>query len=128
MSENNDSDFNAVAGEVQTTPLSPTSDHILEKSQDCCFCHSMRNQSFYLFVNVLDLVYTTFLTMFVALIGMEIMQSTLMEYLRVALVTVNVLLFLVALAGFAVYLCKLKYTSDPHKVYSTVRLVICVIR
>ena len=102
----------------------------LSDSVEFCCCASLKNESFYLFINVLDLVYTTFVTMLANLLGIYQNQtdSAVLDYSRVAIGTLNVLLFILALASFCMYLVKRKFNTSSHKTYSIVRIIVCAIR
>ena len=97
-------------------------------SIDFCFCLTLNQSSFYLFLNVLDLVYATLITMLAVLFTVDDTTSTTIDYLKVSLGTLNILLFLLAAVAFIVYLMNLKINSPAHKIYSIVRIVVCGIR
>ena len=92
---------------------------------DFCCCCSLRNESFYLFVNMLDLVFATFVSMLMGYVSVNETSSTVIDYLKLALGTLNVVVFTLAMTAFIVYLVKLKYNTAVHKIYSIVRLVVC---
>lgn len=111
-------------GEVEEgTSLEP-----LPPRVDFCCCCSLRNESFYLFVNMLDLVFATFVSMLMGYLNVGESSSTVLDYLKVALGTLNILLFALAMSAFIVYLVKLKFNTAVHKIYSVVRLVVCGLR
>jgi len=97
-------------------------------SVDFCFCLTLSRSSFYLFLNVLDLVYATLVTMLAILFTIEDTDNSVIEYVKVSLSTLNVLLFFVAAMAFIVFLTNLKFNSLTHKIYSIIRLTICGIR
>ena len=97
-------------------------------SIDFCCCLTLSKPSFYLFLNVLDLVYATLVTMLALLFTVDDATSTVMDYLKVALGTLNILLFVLAAVAFVVYLMNTKFNTPAHKIYSIVRLVVCGIR
>ena len=115
--------------------IRPDSDKMLESvpkvdmtSIDFCFCLTLSQPSFYLFLNVLDLVYATLITMLAVLFTVDDATSTTIDYLKVSLGTLNILLFLLAAVAFIVYLMNVKINSSAHKIYSIVRIVVCGIR
>ena len=95
---------------------------------DFCCCLTLTQPSFYLFLNVLDLVYATFVTMLIGYFATQEVSTTVLDYLKVSLGTLNVLLFGLAIVAFIVYLTTFLYTSAVHKIYSIVRIVVCGIR
>lgn len=95
---------------------------------DFCCCCSLKNESFYLFVNMLDLVFATFISMMMGYLNVGETSSSVLDYLKVALGTLNILLFALAMSAFIVYLIKLKFNTAVHKIYSIVRLVVCGLR
>jgi hypothetical protein len=94
---------------------------------DFCCC-SLRNESFYLFINMLDLVLVTFVSMLIGYMNVGQTSSNVLGYLKIALGTLNILLFAFASAGFMVFLVKLQFNTTVHKIYSAVRLVVCGLR
>ena len=108
------------------TMLSPTKEN--QNSIDFFCCLSLNQSSFYLFLNVLDLVYATLITMLAILFTVEDSVGTIIGYLKVSLGTLNILLFGLAAVAFIVYLVNLKFNTSVHKIYSIVRLVVCGIR
>jgi len=108
------------------TMISPTKEN--PNSIDFFCCLTLSQSSFYLFLNVLDLVYATFITMLAILFTVEDSAGTIIEYLKVSLGTLNILLFGLAAVAFIVYLVNLKFNTSVHKIYSIVRLVVCGIR
>jgi hypothetical protein len=101
---------------------------INENSIDFCCCLSLNKPSFYLFLNVLDLVYATLITMLTILFTVGETTSTMIDYLKVSLGTLNILLFGLAVVSFIFYLTQTKYNTPVHKIYAIVRLVVCGIR
>jgi hypothetical protein len=97
-------------------------------SVDFFCCLTLSQSSFYLFLNVLDLVYATLVTMLAILFTVEDSVGTIIGYLKVSLGTLNILLFGLAAVAFIVYLVKLRFDTSVHKIYSIVRLVVCGIR
>jgi len=66
--------------------------------------------------------------MLAILFTVEDSAGTIIEYLKVSLGTLNILLFGLAAVAFIVYLVNLKFNTSVHKIYSIVRLVVCGIR
>ena len=99
-----------------------------QNSIDFCCCLTLSQPSFYLFLNVLDLVYATLVTMLAVLFTVDDTTSTVIDYLKVSLGTLNILLFGLAVASFIVYLMNMKFNTPAHKIYSIVRIVVCGIR
>lgn len=101
---------------------------INEDSIDFCCCLTLAKPSFYLFLNVLDLVYATMITLLTIMFNVEDTTSTVIDYLKVSLGTLNILLFGLAIVAFIFYLMYVKYNTAVHKIYSIVRIVVCGIR
>lgn len=100
------------------------------KTVDFCCCCSLKRPSFYLFINMLDLVMITMVTSLMATIGAssEMGNLPMMFYIQTALGTLNAFLFIVAIAAFVVYLIKLRYDTSIHKVYAWIRIVLCALK
>lgn len=100
------------------------------KTVDFCCCCSLKRPSFYLFINMLDLVMITMVTSLLATIGAssDLGNVAMMFYVQTALATLNGLLFVVAIASFIVYLIKLRYDTSVHKVYAWIRIVLCALK
>lgn len=129
ISKSSDNFDNMKAGSVQKGVKESEVEGLSDSVEFCC-CASLKNESFYLFINVLDMVFATFVTMLVSFLGIYQTQtdSAVLDYSRVALSTLNVLLFILAVVSFFVYLTKQKFNTSPHKIYSIVRIVVCAIR
>ena len=99
-----------------------------ENAIDFCCCLTLSKPSFYLFLNVLDLVYATLITMLTVMFTLGDSSSTMIDYLKVSLGTLNILLFGLAVVSFVFYLTQVQFNTPVHKIYAIVRLVVCGIR
>ena len=94
---------------------------------DFCFCLSLRKTSFYLMINVLDLVSAATFGFIVKLLGPSA-QFPWSENFSTFLSVVGISLWGLACAAFVVYLIKLSYSTAAQKLYSITRIIVNVIR
>lgn len=114
--------------EFKSNPKISGEAKIDENAIDFCCCLTLSKSSFYLFLNVLDLVYATLITMLTIMFTLGDSNSTMIDYLKVSLGTLNILLFGLAVVSFIFYLTQLQFNTPVHKIYAIVRLVVCGIR
>lgn len=134
MSSNpeNSQDINQRLSEGETDQGSQTQNQSDESSKniDFCCCCSLKRPSFYLFINMLDLVFITTVTSLMAALGgkSEMANVAILNYIAIGLASLNGILFIIALAAFVVYLIKLKYSTSIHKVYAWLRIIISAMK
>lgn len=94
---------------------------------DFCFCLSLKKTSFYLMINVLDLVSAATFGFIVRLLGPSA-QFPWSDNVSTFLSVVGVTLWALACAAFVVYLIKLNYSTAAQKLYSVTRIIVNIIR